>query len=216
MLSPLYKRLKHPQMKKIFVLSCILMLCCCLHAQWAFGPKAGLNIGKEKYGNDFYSTGSHLFFCGGIFGNYSFKKHFAAQAELLYSGEGTAESYMGSGNSKVTGVVTINRLNIPLLFQYRTAVGAFFETGPQLGLLLSAKGKYSTGSYDFKPYTQSLLLSWCIGAGYQLTQYVPGLGINARFVPGLNEVSKGTVSAKTIKSNVFSITAFYAWPLKKK
>lgn len=202
-------------MKPIAVLSCLLFLSCCLHAQWVFGPKAGLNIGKEKYGNNFYSTGSHLFFCGGFFAGYAFKKHLAAQAELQYSGEGTSERYMGN-NTAVTGVVTINRLNIPLLFQYRTDMGAYFETGPQLGLLLSAKGKYTTGSYDFKPYTQTLLFSWCLGAGYQLTKAVPGLGINARYAPGLNEVSKGTVSAKTIRSTVFSITAFYAWPLKKK
>ena len=200
-------------MRKFIVLFSTSLLFFNARAQFAAGAKAGLNIGKEKYSNNYYSTSSHLFFCGGVFANYSFKTHFDGQAELVYSSEGTAENYMSSG-SKVTGVVTINRINIPLLFQYKTAVGVYFETGPQVGILLSAKGKYTTGSFDFKTNTQSVLFSWCVGAGYQLSQFVPGLGIDARFVPGLSKVNKGSVSATTIKSNVFSITVFYALSLK--
>jgi hypothetical protein len=39
---------------------------------------------------------------------------------------------------------------------------------------------------------------------------LPGLGINARYAAGLNRVDKGKVNGNAIKSNVLSITLFYA------
>ena len=208
-------------MKKIIILLTATVLSFVAKAQFSFGPKAGVNIAKEKYGDTFYSTTSHSFFCAGVFANYALKKQFAAQLELVYSGEGTNESYT-SGPSNVTGVVTINRINIPLLFQYKTPVGVYFETGPQIGLLLSAKGEYkytnpnSTKNYDFKSNTQSALFSWCFGAGYQLNQLIPGLGINARYAAGLGNSNKGNVAANSIKSNVISIALFWAIPCSGK
>ena len=202
-------------MKKSIILLCTVLFCFTVNAQFSVGPKAGLNIGKEKYGNNFYTTSSHVFFCGGIFANYSLKKHFATQLEVIYSGEGTGESYP-SNNKTITGVVTINRINIPVLFQYKTSAGIYLETGPQIGFLISAKGKYSTGNYNFKTNTQPSLFSWCFGAGYQLSQTVPGLGISARYAAGLSQVNKGKVNGNSIKSNVFAITLFYALPCKTK
>lgn len=185
-------------------------------AQFSFGPKAGLNISKEKYSNTaVYSTGSHNFFTAGIFANYRFKEHFAGETGLFYSAEGTAENYK-SNNTTVTGVVTIRRINVPLLFQYHTSTGIYAETGPQIGFLLSAKGDYSNGQYDFKKYTQSVFTSWCIGAGYKLSKGVPGLGINATYAAGLSRIDKGTVSAGKITGNTFSIKLFYGMALKKR
>ena len=180
-------------------------------AQFSTGIKAGINIAKEKYSNSTYSTSGHVFFTGGIFTNYSLSKNFALELSALYSGEGSNESYM-SGQTKVTGVVKINRINIPLMIQYKTPIGLYFETGPQIGFLLSAKGKYSNSSttYDFKSGTQSTLMSWCIGAGYRFSKILPGLGINASYNAGLSKVNKGSVNANKITSSVFSIKLQYA------
>lgn len=184
-------------------------------AQFTAGVKAGINIAKENYGDDFYNTSSHTYFCGGLFANRGFGKHFAGQAELMYSGEGTEENYTYN-TTKVTGVVTINRINVPVLIQYKTPVGVYAETGPQIGFVLSAKGKYTDGNYDFKKNTQPVLFSWCIGAGYNFTNAVPGLGLNARFAAGLSRIDKGSTNANTIRGNTFSITASYAFLRPKK
>lgn len=184
-------------------------------AQFSFGPKAGLNISKEKYSNTaVYSTGSHNFLTAGAFANYRFKEHFAGETGIYYSAEGTEESYK-SNNNTVTGVVTIKRINVPLLLQYHTAAGLYLETGPQIGFMLSAKGDYTNGQYDFKKYTQSTFMSWCIGAGYKMSKGVPGLGINASYAAGLSRIDKGTVSAGKITGSTFSIKLFYGIVLKK-
>jgi hypothetical protein len=184
-------------------------------AQFSAGVKGGVNFSKEKYKNGIYTTSTHTFFTGGIFGNYSFSKYIAAQLEANYSAEGTDEEYMANG-TKVTGTVTINRINIPLLLQLKPTQGFYIATGPQIGFLLSAKGKYTTGNYDFKANTNSTLFSWCFGAGYTLSKGLPGLGIDVRYAVGLNNVDKGATSAQSIKANTISLTLFYAFVHCKK
>ena len=202
--------------KKIILFFAVLLMLTSAKSQFSFGLKAGLNIAKENYSNTaVYSTGSHNFFGGGVFAHYLTKKHLAIESGIHYSAEGTAESYK-NGNSTTTGVVTIKRINIPLLLQYHTNPGIYFETGPQIGFMVSAKGDYTTGKYDFKKYTQSTFISWCFGAGYKLTQTLPGLGINLCYAKGLSRIDKGTVNAGKITGSNFSIKLFYALQLKNK
>lgn len=197
-------------MKKIITLLFTAAQFLNAHAQFTFGPKVGVNITKENYSSTYYSTSHRVGLAAGIFTNYTFGKHFGIQAELIYSSEGTKESSPISN-----GVVTINRINIPLLFQYKHPKGIYIEAGPQIGLLQSAKGKYTTGNYDFKTNTQSNLLSWCVGAGYQLNQLVQGLGAGIRYAKGFTPVNKGNVNATSITSSVFNISVFYAVPYGK-
>lgn len=202
--------------KRTVLLFTAVFLFVSLKAQFSFGLKAGLNSSKEDYSNTaVYSTGSHLFFAAGAYANYLIKKHIGFESGIYYSPEGTEESYK-SGNSTVTGVVTIKRINIPLLVQYHTNPGIYFETGPQIGFMLSAGGDYTNGHYDFKKYTQPILTSWCIGAGYKLTKTVPGLGINAGYAKGLSRIDKGNVNAGKITGSTFSVKLFYGLQLKKK
>jgi Outer membrane protein beta-barrel domain len=203
-------------MKKSIILIIITMLAATVtQSQFSFGPRAGLNISKENYSNTtVYSTASHNFFTGGIFANYLTKKNIAVELSVNYSAEGTEESNKtGSTNN---GVVTIKRINIPLLVQYHTKPGVYFETGPQIGFMTDAFGNYTTGHYDFKKYTQSTLTSWCFGAGYILKQTVPGLGVNASYAKGLSHIEKGTVNAGKITGTTFSVKLFYGFQLKKK
>lgn len=202
--------------KRILLFFAATVVLTAAQSQFSFGPKAGLNISKEEYSNTaVYSTGSHSFFTAGAFANYLTKKHIAVESGIFYSAEGTEESYK-SGNSTITGVVTIKRINIPLLLQYHTRPGVYFETGPQIGFMLSAGGDYTNGHYDFKKYTQPILTSWCVGAGYKLTKTVPGLGINAGYAKGLSRIDKGTVNAGKITGSTVSVKLFYGLQLKKK
>ncbi len=202
--------------KSIILFAAIMLAATAAKSQFSVGAKAGLNISKEDYSNTaVYSTGSHNFFAAGVFGNYRTKKNIAVELGINYSAEGTEESYK-SGNSTVTGVVTIKRINVPLLVQYHTKPGVYFETGPQIGFMTEAYGDYTTGHYDFKKYTQSTLTSWCFGAGYIMQQTVPGLGINASYAKGLSHIEKGTVNAGKITGSTFSIKLLYSFQLKKK
>lgn len=185
-------------------------------SQFSFGPRAGLNISKENYSNtNVYSTSSHNFFTAGAFARYRTKKNIAAEISVNYSPEGTAESYK-SGNNTVTGVVTIKRINIPLLVQYHSKPGIYFETGPQIGFVTQAYGDYTNGHYEFKSGTQSSLTSWLFGAGYILSKTLPGLGIDASYAKGLSSIQKGTVNAGKITGSTFSIKLFYGFRIKKK
>ena len=197
-------------MKKIITLLFTAAQFLNAHAQFTFGPKVGVNIAKENYSSTYYSTSPRLGLAAGIFTNYTFGKHFGIEAELIYSSEGTKESSPISN-----GVVTENRINIPLLFQYKHSKGIYIEAGPQIGLLQSAKGKYTDGDFDYKANTQSNLLSWCVGAGYQLNQLVQGLGAGIRYAKGFTPVNKGNVNAKSITSSVFNISVFYVVPYGK-
>lgn len=201
--------------KTIFLLFNSMLAITAAQAQFSLGVKAGVNFSKEKYTNTaVYNTSGHTFFTGGAFANYLMKNHLALETGVYYSAEGTEESYK-SGNTTVTGVVTITRINVPLLFQYHTTPGIYLETGPQIGFVTSAKGDYTTGKYDFKPYTKSSLTSWVIGAGYKFKKGVPGLGLNASYAAGLSRIDKGTVSAGKITGSTFSIKAFYGFELKR-
>jgi len=158
-----------------------------------------------------------VFFCGGVYGNFKLLNKFYLDASLLYSGEGYHESYQSNG-ANVTGVVTENRLEIPLLIQYQIIDGLFAETGPQAGFLLSAKGKYSNdpSTLNFASNTNSFLFSWCIGAGYKLKTLVPGLGLEIVFAPGLSQVNKGAVSGGKITASNVGIRVFYGLEMKHK
>lgn len=202
--------------KRIVLLFTAMLTLTMVKSQFSFGPKAGLNISNEKYSNTaVYSTSSHSFFAAGIFVNYRTKKNIAIESGIHYSAEGTDESYK-SGNSTVTGVVTIKRINIPLLVQYHTRPGIYLETGPQIGFMTDAFGDYTNGHYDFKKYTQSTLTSWCFGAGYTLKETLPGLGITASYAKGLSRIDKGNVNAGKITGSTFGVKLFYTLQLKKK
>ena len=195
-------------MKKIICLFTTIILFINGYAQVSIGLKAGLNIANEKEANKTYSTAAKMGFCGGAFTNYKFSKNVGAQLEINYSEEGVKENFT-SNSTEIKGVVSINRINIPLLFQYRTPVGLYFETGPQIGLLLSAKGVYNGIKYDFKKNTQAILFSWCLGAGYKLDPLLKGLVVNARYALGIGNSNKGAVNAASIKSNVISFSVLY-------
>ena len=204
-------------MKRLFLIFICGFFLIDSYCQTSFGIKAGVNIAHEKETNPIYTTKSHAFFCGGVYGNFNLLKKFYLDASLLYSGEGYHESYQSNG-ANVTGVVTENRLEIPLLIQYHIVDGLFVETGPQAGFLLSAKGKYSNdaNTLNFASNSNSFLFSWCIGGGYKLKTLVPGLGLEIVYAPGLSQVNKGAVSGGKITASNISIRLFYGFDMKHK
>lgn len=201
-------------MKKLIILSALSIVFCSAKAQLSFGPKAGLNIAHvtvEKSSGYSYSSITRLY--GGVFGNYKLSDMFAAQIELLYSGEG--EKGKDHNNNDSADNIKISYFNIPILFQYKSPIGVYAETGPQVGFLLSIKEKYGDeASENIKQYYKGVNFSWAFGLGYKLEKYVPGLGINARYTLGLGAINKTVVNAGSLKTRAFSFGLFYAFDLK--
>lgn len=180
-----------------------------VNAQFHFGVKAGVNISTEKYSNTaVYSTSSHNFLVAGLMARYQIKNKIGLESGLYYSTEGTDEKYK-SGSNTVTGVVKISRLNLPMLVQLKLGSGIYAETGPQAGFLISAKGKYTTGVYDFKEATKPFLASWVFGAGFEPGKIAEGLGVNLIFAKGLNPINSRTVNGGKITASTISLRVFY-------
>ena len=159
------------------------------NAQIDLGVKGGLNfptlsgdsrqlIGDQtKFRTDFYVGG---------YANYKVTDQISFQPELLYSKQGAGIKNSGNSNSKI---VTHN-INIPLMGRYEIMEGLNVEFGPQLGFLVSAKGKTEEGKTDTKVKITDNFKTFDFGlnfgAGYKVTDE---LEINARFTKGLSNIN---------------------------
>ncbi|HEV2355596.1 MAG TPA: porin family protein, partial [Puia sp.] len=124
-------------MKKLALVLCAgLFLATAANAQsLQLGVKAGANFSNVSgNGTQGVSTSTMVGFNAGAYLGIGISENFFIQPELVYSGQGFKESSSGySGNQ------TENYLNIPVLAKYKLPVGLYFETGPQIGFLMSAK-----------------------------------------------------------------------------
>jgi hypothetical protein len=162
-------------MKKVlFVLICVAVSGVS-QAQFTVGAKGGLNfssiVGKDVDGYKM-KVGFHL----GGYAQIPLKGKFSAQPELYYSNQGAKWGDDGK--------TVLNYLQIPVLAKYKDASGFFAETGPQLGVLLSANDTYDGEKEDIKEYLKKSDFSWVFGAGYQVTAK---LGVYARYNLGFTK-----------------------------
>ena len=182
-------------MKKLFCIVAIVLFVSIVSAQEThFGLKAGVNIASANVspGSDYDSkAGLHV---GGL-AHIHLSKNFALQPEVVYSMQG----------GKVDDTkLKLNYINIPLLVQYMTDNGFRLQTGPQLGLLLSAKTEVGDVEVDRKDNFTSTDFSWAFGAGYLFPE---GFGLDARYNLGISDVWDG--SSTKIKNSVFQFGVFY-------
>ncbi len=159
-----------------------------------FGIKAGYNSSSVQItnSNDYDSkSGLHV---GGL-AHIHINKHFAVQPELVYSCQGGE-----AGNTKLK----LSYLNVPVLLQYMVNDGFRLQTGPQVGFLVTAKQKVGDVEFDIDDDFDAVDFSWAFGAGYIFSS---GIGIDARFNLGLNNISDDeTFEAK---NRVFQVGLFY-------
>src|SRR5882672_6157743 len=145
-----------------------------------FGLKAGLNI------SNLHSTVTNSLdprasvYVGGL-AHIHLSKYFAIQPELDYSCQGATQNTDG-------GDITwrLNYVNMPVLLQYMFDNGFRLQTGPQLGLLASAKRKAGGTITDIKNNYTTGDFSWSFGGGYL---FPSGLGIDARYNLGINNIN---------------------------
>ena len=173
---------------KVFVLAMSLLLNTIVFAQsFQPGVKAGVNISNFT-GGDFNTVKNKSlvgFHAGGLlrfkFGN------LALQPEIVFSSQGAKlESAGDEENYK------ISYLNIPVLLQFETDGGVYFEAGPQVGFKLSEDIPEST----IEDFAKSTDLSVAVGLGYHSKM---GLGIGGRYNIGVSKV--GEFDAANIDPN---------------
>lgn len=165
-------------------------------AQVRIGLKGGVNLANLNA--DGFDTKMKIGFNAGAIAKFSVTSAFSIQPELLYSSQGTSIE-------ELDAKLELNYINIPVMFQYNVA-GFILETGPQMGVLASAKVKANGQSEDMKDLYKSIDFSWGIGAGYQMSG--SGLGITARYNIGLSSIAEegGDVS---VKNSVIQLGFFY-------
>ena len=167
-----------------------------------FGVKAGANFANVSgAGTNGVSTSTLVGFNGGVFLGLGLSDNLFIQPELVYSGQGFKESNQGSSGTQTEGY-----FNIPVLVKYQLPVGVYFETGPQIGFLMSAKAKASGYSADDKAQFKSTDFSWAVGAGFVIPS--TQLGIDLRYNIGLSNIA-ADASGGSVKNGVFQAGLTY-------
>jgi hypothetical protein len=174
------------------------------NAQFQFGVKAGANFTtlSDDQGN---SDRTQFNFNAGVFAKMPIARFVSFQPELVYSGQGSRYDDGAGG----IGAQHLNYFNIPLLFKFAHRSGFFFETGPQVGFLLSATQKDQGFNLDLKPYTNSADFSWVFGFGFKIPE--SPVGIDFRYNVGISNINNNSVPGNngTIRNDVLQIGLTY-------
>lgn len=179
-------------------------------AQIQFGVKAGANFANLRVSpsQDGFSLSNKIDFNGGVLVNIPLVSKLSLQPEVVYSGQGSKFSESG-----FDGKYNFAYVNIPVLVKYKIAAGFFAETGPQFGILASAKVKEGSTSTDVKSSVKSTDFAWALGVGYNLPF---NLGIDVRYNLGLSNISKDNTDNETLKNGILQAGVFYLFGGGKK
>lgn len=185
-------------MKKLILVTVLILVIGFASAQTVhFGPKAGVNISNFQSSN--YETDTKVGVHLGGFLNFGMGKVLAIQPEVLFSTQGVKINDVNSQYKDFKA----SYLNIPVLVQINTG-GVYLETGPQAGLLLTAK----TDDQSVKDIYKSLDWSWVFGLGIKSKI---GLGLDVRYNLGLTKVGDDLTNAQPDgKNSIIQIGVFFS------
>jgi hypothetical protein len=186
-------------MKRIMMTAMAISLCTlgAIAQKTAIGFKAGVNFAtlNSDENPDPYKMKTNLH--AGLLAHIHLTDQLALQPEVMYSGQG-AKGDSGPGE------LNLGYLNVPVQLQYMFANGLRLQTGPQAGILLSAKTKINSVSTDVKDELNDYDFGWTAGLGY-LSKV--GLGVDARYNLGLTDISKNNPGS--VKNSVIQVGLFY-------
>lgn len=160
-----------------------------VNAQASFGVKGGVNfasiMGDTPSGLKFRTAYNF-----GLVAEIETSSSTSIQPEIMYSSQGF--HYDGgriNGETIAEDNYKLDYLNIPIVFKYYINEGFSFETGPQVGFLLSAKTADDTVNSDhLRDNLTNATFDWVVGFGYKFDN---GFNLNARYVGGLTDIWKG-------------------------
>ena len=163
-----------------------------------FGVKAGVNFATLT--GDAPGASSKVGFNVGGFAEIKISTKFSIQPELLYSTQGAKVESEG-----VNVDFNLSYLNIPVMAKYYVSPKFSLEAGPQIGFLMSAKGKTMGESVDIKDFFNSTDFGINIGAGYDFTNQFSG-GIRYNF--GISNIAADS-GGDSVQNSVISLSVGY-------
>jgi hypothetical protein len=192
-------------MKKWILICAVALIGRNAVAQTLYGPgiKAGANFSTIT-GDDADDVETLIAFYAGFFYNVMISEMFSIQPELVYSGQGA--KFKDSDNARLK----LNYLNLSGILRYNTKSGFFVGTGPQFGILLSAKIKDDNTTVDFKEFVKSTDFAWAFLLGYE---FASGFGLYGRYNLGLANISED--SDGDVKNSVIQVGFRYVMAGKK-
>lgn len=183
----------------MFLVAVVCFACIAANAQHPhWGLKGGLNLTNldiHPGDNMDYKVGIHI---GGL-AHIHLSDHFALQPELMYSNQG-GQKEVGATEYKAK----LHYVNVPVLLQFMTGSGFRLQTGPQIGLLVSAKSKVNETETEVDDNYKTPDFSWSFGASYVTMK---GFGIDARYNHGISNIID--IPGNKYKNRVFQFGVFY-------
>ncbi|MGI4835933.1 MAG: porin family protein [Janthinobacterium lividum] len=157
---------------------------------------------KNAAGNTIYDY--RFGFLAGGFVNIGFARLFAFQPEILYSQKGAKDD-------KDQGA-RLQYIDVPLAFHLNTD-GFFFEAGPQVGFLTSARYQSGSASVSVIDGYKTVDFGYLAGLGYQL-KHGPGVGLryNGAFTNFPNSTTSGSTTFQPrARNSAFQLYATYSF-----
>ena len=192
-------------MKKIlFSLGLLASVSAAAQAQGVkFGIRGGISAvslsgDDDKFGNKQSNYTYGLGGLGGVTANFAFSDLISLQPELLYNLKGTQIN-----DSKDR--LDLHYIDLPILLKVN-ADGPYFEAGPQVGYLISAKLGGATKTRIETKDLQGLSLGYVAGVGYKLTS---GLSLGIRYNGGITSVGKDDNRYDQQRNQAFNFVVGY-------
>jgi hypothetical protein len=172
-------------------------------SQISGGIRLGANIANQKYDADGISVSpdSKLGLLGGLYLTASLSDKIAIQPEIFFSSMGSKFDLFGEELK-----TKLSYISVPVLLRYNINENFNFQVGPQLGLLMSAKGEADGDSEDIKDGYKGIDFGAALGLGVDFGKFNGGL----RYVAGLSNVNDDDSDGDlTLKNNTFQIFVGY-------
>lgn len=184
-------------MKKLLLVSLVSLSAFAVNAQFGVNVGANLaNIGGTDATSANLGADKKVLFAPhfGVYYNAAVGDHFSVQPELGFSPEGVKLESSG-----VSAKIIFNYFTLGALARWNSGSGFYLGTGPQLGILMTAKAKTDgQPDEDIKDGTKSSDFAWMFRAGYDLPA---GFGFYAGFNMGLGTIDDGS-PADDVKNRV--------------
>jgi len=200
-------------MKTKMIIAALLISCSMSAQNIGFGLKGGINFSNESCGGsigNYVESDKHEMKAGfhvGAVASYRLSPKFALEADLMYSMQGYRDKITVLGEAILHDEgfnVTSHYLTLPVAVKFYPVDNFYVECGPQMGYLLSKKGKLDNWEND-NPFGSDTNrnFDFCIfgGLGYEFDN---GFFVEARYVHGLTGTVKD-VSGHRNRNLEFSI-----------
>ncbi|HYJ37201.1 MAG TPA: outer membrane beta-barrel protein [Chitinophagaceae bacterium] len=177
-------------MKKLILFLAIALIGLNSNAQW--GIKAGVNFSNFT-GDDAGDTKTLVPVYFGFFYNAKISQRFSIEPQLMYTGHGAKDDQTDLR-------LKLNYLSLTGLGRFNLPSGLFFGTGPEFGLLLSARLKDDNNVVNVKDSYEDIAIAWAFAVGYDMKN---GFGIYGRYNLGLTTVTDDPDG--DLKNSVFQL-----------